>query len=183
VGGETAYVGLGSNLGDREAHLLRALAGLRASPGLELVAVSPLYETDPVGPTPQGPYLNAAAELRVDVGPRELLERLLSVEAQAGRVRGSARDAPRTLDLDLLLFGDRVVDEPGLEIPHPRLHERGFALEPLADLAPQTLHPVCGRRIDELARRRRDPRAVRRQAAPPAGWGPLRERENNRFIE
>ncbi|MDX1649356.1 MAG: 2-amino-4-hydroxy-6-hydroxymethyldihydropteridine diphosphokinase [Myxococcota bacterium] len=155
-----AFVSLGSNLGDREAHLRHAVRALAATPGVRIVAGSRIYETDPVGPGPQGPYLNAVLELETDLGPGALLERLLAIEAERGRVRG-ARDAARTLDLDVLLHGDAVVREPGLELPHPRLAGRPFVLEPLADLAPERVVPGTGARVAALAERVRDPEAVR----------------------
>lgn len=165
-----AYVALGSNLGDRDAHLARALAALDATPGVERVARSAVYETDPVGPPPQGPYLNAVVALDTTLSARALLERLLAIEAACGRTRGAGRDAPRTLDLDLLLCGDEIVDEPGLRVPHPRLHERAFVLEPLCDVAPDLVHPVLGRRVAELAARVRDPAAVRRRPEEEPAW-------------
>lgn len=126
-----AFVALGSNLGDRRAHLRAAVAGLP-----DVVAVSPVYETDPVGGPPgQGPYLNAVVELDTELGPRELLAVGRSLEAGAGRERG-VPDAPRTLDVDVLLVGDLVVDDDDLVVPHPRMWERGFVLIPLHDLAP-----------------------------------------------
>lgn len=159
--GETdAYVALGSNLGDRAGFLREALRGLAATDGVAVVAVSRTYETKPVGP-PQGPYLNAVAKLRTALSPRGLLERLLEIERSLGRQRGPEPNLPRTLDLDLLLHGDARVDEPDLVLPHPRLHERGFVLEPLRELAPELVHPVLGMTIDSLAARVRDPSAVR----------------------
>lgn len=155
-----AYVAFGSNLGNRETNIAGALAALRAHPAIHVAAVSSLYETAPVGPPPQGPYLNAAARLRTRLPPRALLEALLAIERAAGRVRDGARWGARSLDLDLLLYGTRSFDEPGLCVPHPRLHERAFVLEPLCELAPALVHPRLGLRIDELARRVRDPRAV-----------------------
>jgi 2-amino-4-hydroxy-6-hydroxymethyldihydropteridine diphosphokinase len=131
----TAFVGIGSNLGDREDNLARAIELLSAEDGVEVVAVSEIRETEPVGPIAQGPFLNGAVRIDTDLGPAELLERLLAVEQRLGRVRRE-RFGPRTIDLDLLLYGEKVVDEPGLTVPHPRLHERRFALEPLSDLAP-----------------------------------------------
>ncbi len=131
-----AYVALGSNLGDRAAHLEAAIAALRATPGIEVIALSSVRETEPVGGPPQGPYLNAVVALRTELAPRALLERLLEIEAAQGRERGPERNAPRTLDLDLLLYGDEKIDEPDLVVPHPRMHERAFVLEPLAELAP-----------------------------------------------
>jgi 2-amino-4-hydroxy-6-hydroxymethyldihydropteridine diphosphokinase len=140
----TAFVGIGSNLGDREDHLRRALDLLAAEERIEVVAVSLLSETEPVGPVEQGPFLNGAVQVSTDLAPRELLERLLEVEQRLGRVR-LERFGPRTIDLDLLLYGDEIVDEPGLTLPHPRLHERRFALEPLAELAPDLVVPGRGR--------------------------------------
>jgi 2-amino-4-hydroxy-6-hydroxymethyldihydropteridine diphosphokinase len=160
---EQVYVAMGSNLGDRDAHLAAAVAALRATQGIEVVAVSPLYETDPVGPPPQGAYLNAAIELATTLIPDALLERLLEIEVSQGRTRGPDRNAPRTLDLDLLLYGDRKLAGPNLEVPHPRLAERPFVLEPLCDLAPALIHPTLGETIEVLACRVRNPEAVRRR--------------------
>ena len=130
-----AYVGLGSNLGDREATLRAAVEQLAATPGVELVAVSSLRETDPVGPiTDQPRFLNGAAAVETRLSARALLDRLLEVEAALGRTRDGPAGGPRTVDLDLLLYGDEQIDEPGLQVPHPRLHERRFVLEPLAEL-------------------------------------------------
>jgi 2-amino-4-hydroxy-6-hydroxymethyldihydropteridine diphosphokinase len=139
-----AYVGLGSNLGDRAAHLAFAVAALRDTPDIRVEAVSSIRETAPVGGPPQGAYLNGVVALRTRLGARALLERLLSIEASAGRERGPERDAPRTLDLDLLLYGDERIDEPDLVVPHPRLLERSFVLEPLAELAPELVAGLKG---------------------------------------
>ena len=140
-----SFVGLGANLGNREQQIQRALALLAAEDGVEVVAASSLRETDPVGYEDQPRFLNGAAELRTSLSARELLERLLSVERRLGRVRGDGpRFGPRTIDLDLLLYGDQVVNEPGLVVPHPRLHERRFALEPLAELDPALEIPGRG---------------------------------------
>jgi 2-amino-4-hydroxy-6-hydroxymethyldihydropteridine diphosphokinase len=138
-----AFVGIGSNLGDREAHVKSALELLAAEQGIDVVAVSELRETNPVGPVEQGRFVNGAALLETELSPRELLGRLLTIEGRLGRVRNE-RFGPRTIDLDLLVYGDAVVDEPGLTVPHPRLHERRFALEPLADLAPDLVVPGSG---------------------------------------
>jgi 2-amino-4-hydroxy-6-hydroxymethyldihydropteridine diphosphokinase len=139
----TAFVGIGSNLGDREGYLRRAIDLLSAEDGIEVVAVSTLRETEPVGPVPQGPFLNGAVRIATTLSPRDLLGRLLAVEQGLGRVR-LERFGPRTIDLDLLLYGDETVDEPGLTVPHPRLHERRFALEPLAELDPTVEIPGRG---------------------------------------
>ena len=139
----TAYVGLGANLGDRETTLGRALELLGER--LELTAVSSLRDTEPVGYVDQPRFLNAAARIETELSPRELLDVLLDVERELGRVReGSPRFGPRTIDLDLLLYGDDAIDEPGLTVPHPRLHERRFVLEPLAELDPDLVVPGLG---------------------------------------
>jgi len=140
-----AYVGLGSNLGDREATIRAALAELEAADGVDVVAVSTLVDTAPVGYTDQPRFLNAAAALESRLSPRELLELLLAVEARFGRDRSLVpAQGPRTLDLDLLLYGEARIHEPGLEIPHPRLHERAFVLGPLAELDPALEVPGKG---------------------------------------
>ncbi len=129
-----AYLGLGSNLGDRERHIYDALRELAEAGDVRIVACSSLHETAPVGGPPNQPqYLNAVAELATDLDPRALLERLQVVERRHGRER-SVRNGPRTLDLDLLLYGDRTLAEPGLIVPHPRMWERSFVLGPLAEL-------------------------------------------------
>ena len=140
-----AYVGLGSNLGDREATIRAALAELGAVEGIDVVGVSSLVDTEPVGYTDQPRFLNGAAALETRLPPRELLDLLLAVEARFGRDRAVAPpQGPRTLDLDLLLYGEARIDEPGLEIPHPRLHERAFVLGPLAELDPALEVPGRG---------------------------------------
>lgn len=159
----TAFVALGSNLGQRERHLRQAREMLAATPGIELCAASRLYQTEPAGPVPQGPYLNAVLALSTRLSARELLERMLQVEAAAGRSRGAdeVRWGPRSLDLDLLLYGDECIREEGLEVPHPRMHERAFVLEPLCELAGELRHPRLGGRLREYAERCRDPGTVR----------------------
>jgi 2-amino-4-hydroxy-6-hydroxymethyldihydropteridine diphosphokinase len=142
-----AYIGLGANLGDREGSLNAALERLA---DLGPVRVSSFRETDPVGVTDQPRFVNAVAELEAAQGARELLERLLEIERELGRDRSSEeRWGPRTIDLDLLLYGDDVIDEPGLNVPHPRLAERRFVLEPLHELAPSLLLPD-GRTVGDL---------------------------------
>jgi 2-amino-4-hydroxy-6-hydroxymethyldihydropteridine diphosphokinase len=141
----TAYVGLGSNLGEPERQIEQALELLAAEEGIELRVVSTLRWTDPVGYEDQPRFLNGAAEVETSLGARELLQRLLAIERRLGRERGERpRFGPRTIDLDLLVYGDSVVDEPGLTVPHPRLAERRFALEPLAEMAPELEVPGAG---------------------------------------
>jgi len=148
----SAYVGLGANLGDREATIRRAVELLAEREGIEVLAVSALRETDPVGLEDQPRFMNGAAVLETTLGPRALLETLLEVERVLGRTRDGPRFGPRAIDLDLLLYDDETVDEPGLTVPHPRLHERRFALEPLAELDPALAIPGRGRVLDLLAR-------------------------------
>ncbi len=138
------YIGLGANLGDRDETIRRALERLAAEDGFELVAVSSLRETDPVGYEDQPRFVNGVAALETALPPRDVLDRLLAVERELGRTRDGPRYGPRTIDLDLLLYGDRIVDEPGLAVPHPRMTERRFVLEPLAELDPQLVVPGRG---------------------------------------
>lgn len=145
------YVGLGANLGDREVTIRAALDLLGVHDEIEVIRVSALRETDPVGYADQPRFLNGAAALETTLGPRDLLELMLGVERDLGRLRDGRRFGPRTIDLDLLLYGDAVVDEPGLEIPHPRLTERAFVLEPLAELDPELVIPGRGPVRDFLA--------------------------------
>jgi len=145
-----AYLGIGANLGDRAQTISRALAALDAEEGVRVVAVSTLRETEPVGYVDQPRFLNGAAAVETELPPLELLERLLAVERGLGRERAGPRYGPRTIDLDLLLYGDEQVDEPGLTVPHPRLAERRFALEPLAELDPELVVPGRGRVSDLL---------------------------------
>jgi 2-amino-4-hydroxy-6-hydroxymethyldihydropteridine diphosphokinase len=129
-----AFIGLGANLGDREETIRAALDALAHVDGIEVVAVSTLRETEPVGVGPQPLFLNGAAELETTLSARELLDRLLATEQRFGRVRVPGEHGARTLDLDLLLYGDEEIDEAGLTVPHPRIRERPFVLEPLAEL-------------------------------------------------
>lgn len=157
--GERVFVALGSNLGDRRAQLAAALAALRATAGVRVLAVSDWVETAPVGGPPgQGPYLNGVVELETTLEPRALLQRLLQIERVAGRVRAEGvRDGPRTLDLDLLLHGERRIDEPDLTVPHPRMEERVFVLQPLAQLAPERRLPGCRLTVRERLEQLRAP--------------------------
>ena len=134
-GAVTAYVGLGSNLGNRKEHLAEALRRLDADPTITVVTVSSVYETAPVGVADQPAFLNCVAEVRVTCRARELLQRCLQIEADMGRVR-QERWGPRNIDLDVLIFGDECIAEPDLIVPHPRLAERQFVLVPLAEIAP-----------------------------------------------
>jgi len=144
-----AAIALGANLGDRRATLEAALAALERDPDLQVRARSRWYRSAPVGP-PQPDYLNGCALLETPLAPEALLERLLATERRFGRVRGE-RWGPRTLDLDLLLMGDRRLCTPRLQLPHPRLRERPFVLVPLAEIAPEWIEPVSGRSVAELA--------------------------------
>jgi 2-amino-4-hydroxy-6-hydroxymethyldihydropteridine diphosphokinase len=147
----TSYIGLGSNLGDREAFLRRAVDLLRAEPEIDVTAVSSVRETDPVGLVDQPRFLNAVARIETDLAPQELLDRMLAAERELGRRRDGPRFGPRTIDLDLLLYGDEEIDEPGLVVPHPRLAERRFVLEPLYELDPGLVVPGRGRVSDLLS--------------------------------
>ena len=147
-----AYVGLGANLGPKDVTILRAVELLGAAEGIEVLELSQLRETEPWGVTDQPTFLNGAVALETTLSPRELLDVLLRVERELGRVRDGERWGPRTIDLDLLVYGDESVDEPGLSVPHPRLHERRFALEPLADLEPELDIPGLGRVSELLSR-------------------------------
>ena len=153
----TAYLALGSNLGDRRAQLRQAIERLgfeEAGEGLRVTAVSGVYETDPVGgPEDQGPYLNLVAEVETTLDPFQLLERCLATEAAGGRVR-SLRWGPRTIDVDVLLYGDVRIEAPELTLPHPRMWERRFVLEPLNDLAPERLSKDWSERLPTSGVRR-----------------------------
>jgi len=149
----TAYLGIGSNLGDRFAYLTLARDRLSASPGIVSLRASSLYETEPVGgPDGQGAYLNAALEVMTTLSAEELLELCQRIEAEAGRER-TVHHGPRTLDIDLLLYDDTCCRSERLTLPHPHLHERRFALAPLCDLAPRHLHPLLGVPLQQLLTR------------------------------
>ena len=148
--GVRAYIGLGANLADREGTIEQAVGLLGAEPGIEVVSVSSLRETEPWGRVAQPAFVNGAVAVETTLEPRALLGVLLDVERRLGRVRDE-RWGPRTIDLDLLLYGDVVLDEPGLTVPHPRLHERAFALEPLQELDPELAVPGRGSVADLLA--------------------------------
>ena len=145
---KSVYLSLGSNLGDREWALREALRLLRA-PDLRVARVSPVYETEPQDMRAQPWFLNLVAEIETDLFPRQLLARIQKIEKQLGRKRGVPK-GPRTLDIDILLFGNSVIDAPDLVVPHPRMTERRFVLEPLAQLSPELRHPVLRRTVSEL---------------------------------
>jgi 2-amino-4-hydroxy-6-hydroxymethyldihydropteridine diphosphokinase len=146
----TAYISLGSNLGDRAGNLLMAIRGMLDA-GLQVTRLSHIYETEPVETFAQPIFLNMAAELRIEalLNPKELLEQLLRIEQSLGRTRDSIK-GPRTIDLDLLLYGEHLVDNDRLTLPHPQFHRRRFVLVPLAELCPDLEHPVIHKTITEL---------------------------------
>src|SRR2546421_5831069 len=146
----TAYIALGANLGDRAANIAAALEKLQQTPQVKLAKVSTLIENPAIGgPADSPPFLNAAAEIITSLSARAILDRLLEIEKEIGRVRRE-KWGPRSIDLDLLLFGDEIIDESGLTIPHPLMHQRRFVLDPLAQIAPNVVHPVWKRTIAQL---------------------------------
>lgn len=146
-----AYLGIGSNLGDRAGHIQLALEEINELDQTRVVTASRVIETAPVGPIEQGAYLNAVASIETGLSPRGLLEALQAIERAHGRVRDrEERWGPRTLDLDILVYADRMIDEPGLTIPHPRLHERRFVLGPLAEIAAELIVPGLHQTVGEL---------------------------------
>lgn len=160
-----AYIGLGANLGDRAVTLAAAISRL----GIlgEVLAVSSLYETAPVGYLDQPPFLNAVAAVETSLTPAQMVQWLLAIEQTFGRKR-TFRNAPRTLDLDLLLLGDAIQDTDTVQVPHPRLVERAFVLVPLAEIAPELRHPVLGESMRELLSRLPNRVGISQVAAP--GW-------------
>ena len=149
---ETAYIALGANLGERQRALREAIEHLGRLPHSRLGSVATFRETDPVdSPEEAGKFINSVAALETELVPEELMSRLLEIERGLGRARDlAAPNAPRTIDLDLLLYGQRVIDSPTLTLPHPRMRERRFVLEPLAEIAPEAVDPVTGRTIGQL---------------------------------
>jgi 2-amino-4-hydroxy-6-hydroxymethyldihydropteridine diphosphokinase len=166
------FVGMGSNVGDRLAHLRAAVARLEATPGVRVTGTSPVYETEALvrpGTPPQRDHLNAVVRLSVDLSPLDLLAELHAAERAAGRDHDAEPWSPRPLDLDVLLWGDETLDLPGLSVPHPRLRHRRFALAPLADLAPERV--VGGRTVGEWLASTADDSRVERTAWAIAGEG------------
>ena len=147
---ERAYIGLGSNEGERELSISRAVQRLQRHPAIHVTQLSFLKEYDPVGGPPQDRYVNAAVEIETTLAPAELLAALQEIERALGRRRSEVRWGPRPIDLDVLLYGSLTLDDTQLTIPHPRMHERQFVLEPLAQIAPTVVHPRLGRTIQEL---------------------------------
>ncbi len=149
---EAAYLGLGSNLGDRRALLKQAVQSLDDHADIHVIRISRMYESAPAGGPPgQGEYLNAAVAVETSLSPNDLLAVIAGIERSLGRIR-TERFAPRTIDIDILLFGDRVCESPELTLPHPRMHERWFVLRPLAEVAADVVHPVFKRSIGEMDR-------------------------------
>jgi 2-amino-4-hydroxy-6-hydroxymethyldihydropteridine diphosphokinase len=157
----TAYIGIGSNVGDKKANCRKAVELLAAAG--RIAGASSLYRTEPVGYELQNDFINAAVALETDCSPFELLSVCRSIEDKLGRTR-AVRWGPRTIDLDILLYGDLVLDAPDLVIPHPRMAARGFVLAPLAELAPDAVHPVFQKTVAGLFRELKDPHAVKRCA-------------------
>ncbi len=163
----TAYIGLGTNLGDRIENLRQGVKLLDAEKEIVLLNISAVYETDPVGGPVQGPYLNACAEINTALPPEELLTRMLAIEDKLGRVRGE-RWGPRLIDLDLLVYEERIIETEFLQLPHPRMEERDFVIVPLNDIAPGLIFPGLEKSVKEILANRDIGSDIKLYA--PAGW-------------
>jgi 2-amino-4-hydroxy-6-hydroxymethyldihydropteridine diphosphokinase len=160
-GWERVYISFGSNLGDREGNIKKVLELIKENPHIKFEKISLLYETEPVGKGDQDWFLNQVIEVSTNFAPQELLGFLMDIEDRLGRKR-EEQWGPRTIDLDILLFNDRVVDTPELKIPHPEIPRRNFVLVPLAEIAPEAGHPVLNKSIEELLLESPDDSEVRR---------------------
>lgn len=156
-----AYIGLGSNIGDKVGNLKRTIVELGKVPGNKVLTVSSFYKTEPVGEVEQDWFINAAVKIETGLAPRELLKTLLDIERDLGRVR-EIKWGPRIIDLDILLYDDLVIEEEGLAIPHPYLHKRGFVLTPLAEIAPAYVHPGLNKSVSELLSMLKDNKKIER---------------------
>jgi len=148
--GNRVFIGVGANEGDRSANISQAIKALSVVDGIQLVQMATLIDTEPLGGPPQGPYLNTVVEIDTALAPHELLNALKAIEQRLGRLPQSERWGPRPIDLDLLLYADQVIAAAELTVPHPRMHERQFVLEPLAQIAPDVVHPVLKQSTSEL---------------------------------
>lgn len=147
--GERVFIAIGSNLGDREANCRSAIERLKYAPRVRVIKESSLKETEPWGRTDQPAFINAAVEIETDLPPKELLALLKDIEGRIGR-KARERWGPREIDLDVIFYGERVIKEEGLTIPHPQAHKRLFVIEPIAELAPDFVHPVLREKVDDI---------------------------------
>lgn len=145
----TVYIAFGSNLADRNKNIQAAISLLNSRPGIKISKISSIIETEPQGGPAQGKFLNGAIEIKTDLRPKALLSVLQDIENQLGRKR-TTENAPRVIDLDIIFYADRIIDNPGLKIPHPRMHKRQFVLEPLREIAAGFIHPVLNKKIEDL---------------------------------
>lgn len=149
----SVFISVGSNLGNRRDNCCRGIEALASSAGCRLASRAPCYRTEPVGFTEQDWFVNTVVRIDCRLEPGVLLSRLKEIEAAVGRKPAAVRFGPRVLDMDILLFGDRIIDEPGLSVPHPRMHERRFVLVPFCDIDPEIVHPVLGEKMSALLHR------------------------------
>jgi 2-amino-4-hydroxy-6-hydroxymethyldihydropteridine diphosphokinase len=162
----TAYIGTGSNMGDREAYCEEAVRLVSRFPATSIIRVSSLYETAPMERTDQDWFINCVTAVRTTLSPHELLRACQEVEQLLGRKR-SVRFGPRTIDMDILFYGDRIIQEPGLTIPHPRAHERRFVLEPMAEIAPELTHPALRKTVVQILKELQNHQEIRRSMPFP----------------